>query len=164
MNYTILRAEEKHLSEISDIYNHAITHSTAIFHWHPKTKEEMQVWFEAHTDKFPLFVALSDGVVIAWSALSPSFPGLMGYLYTVENSIYVKPQYQGNGLGNVMLKHLCEEAKNLGYHSILSKIVCENEVSIALHSKNGFAISGTLQEAGYKFNRFLDVTLMQKIL
>lgn len=87
-----------------------------------------------------------------------------GYAKTVEHSITLAPQAHGQGVGARLLDALCDEAKRYGAHSIFAGVSGENPKAVTFHHKQGFHHVATLKEVGFKFNRWMDLVLMQKIL
>ncbi len=154
------------LPAITDIYNHAIIHTTATQELVPKTVQEKEKWFRSHDPaKLPIFVfeSIEHGQVLGWAALSP-FSDHGGYHLCVENDIYLAPSATGQGIGLKLLHRLLVAAKEQGYHIVIARMAEDNAASRALHSKAGFVLSGVLKEAGYKFGRHIDIALMQIIL
>jgi phosphinothricin acetyltransferase len=86
------------------------------------------------------------------------------YSTTVEDSVYVAPGHQGEGVGRSLLTELVSLATAHGFHSMMARIVGGHEASIALHRSVGFEVVGTEREVGRKFGRWLDVVLMQRLL
>lgn len=158
----IEHAKIEDLSDITEIYNWAILNTTATFDTIPKTPFDQCDWFKKHTERFPIFVAKIEGKVVGWCSLSP-WSDRCAYSDTGEISVYVKEDYQGKGIGKCLLKHLDQEAQNLGYHTLLSRIAGESLISIHLHKSLGFHHIGTMKEVGRKFGRFIDVNMMQKL-
>jgi phosphinothricin acetyltransferase len=154
-------AGDADLSAINDIYNHYVLHSTSTYQETPEPLEGRQEWFAAHGESHPITVATLEGVVVGWGSLSP-YHRRSAFRYTVENSVYVRPDRQRHGIGSALLADLIERATALGYHSIIAAIDGEQAPSIALHAKFGFTHAGVLREAGLKFGRWLDVVYMQK--
>ena len=103
------------------------------------------------------------GVVVGFGSLSPYRPR-PAYATTVENSVYVDPAHQGRGIGRRSSPSSCGSPRDHGFHSVIARIVGGHEASIALHAACGFEIVGIEREVGRKFNRWLDVVLMQRML
>ncbi|PZU43082.1 MAG: N-acetyltransferase, partial [Sphingomonas sp.] len=82
----------------------------------------------------------------------------------VEHSVYVREGFSGKGIGKLILSELIEVAKKQKLHTIIGLIDTDNAGSIAFHEKFGFEKAGVLKEAGYKFEKWLDVQLMQLLL
>lgn len=160
----IRKAEPRDLPAIACIYNAAILHSTATFDEHPKTDDDMQVWFQAHCDGYPIVVAsVGEDKVVGWGAISP-FSDRCAYRHTVEVSFYVAEDYRQRGIGRALLTTLVAEATSLGHHSMVARVAAENVASLRLLASARFDLAGTLREVGFKFGRWLDVQLLQRIL
>jgi phosphinothricin acetyltransferase len=82
----------------------------------------------------------------------------------VEDSVYVHRELRGRGLGRLLLGALVDLARDHGFHSVIGRIVGDHDASIALHAAFGFEEVGREREIGRKFNRWLDVVTMQKLL
>ncbi len=158
----IRKAEQKDLPAITDIYNEAIMTTTATFDTTPKTIEEQQVWFAEHGTKNPIMVAEQGGCVIAWGAFS-KWSDRCAYTDTAESSVYVKEHYQGKGIGTQLLTRLLEEGKKQGLHVVIARITEGNTSSLAMHESLGFFPIGVMKEVGVKFDRRLDVHLLEKL-
>ena len=163
---TLIRpAQREDLQAILEIYNDAVLHTTASYDYHPRTLDHRIAWFEDHVaQNYPIFVACNaQHEVVGWSSLS-RFHDRPGYRFTCENSIYIAPPWRGQGIGSQLLTPLIENAQSQGLHSILAVIDASNQASIKLHAKFGFTTVGMFKEVGFKFNRWLDVAYMQKLL
>lgn len=157
------RAKEDDLSQITEIYNQAVLYTTATFHIYPRSVEEQEAWYKIHDERYPLVVAEDSNTIIAWACLSP-YSDREGYQYTVLDSIYVREEFRRQRVGYELLRYLLEEGKNLGYHSVLAFIARENIPSIKLHEKLGFELQGILREVGFKFQKWVDVCIYQRML
>ena len=78
--------------------------------------------------------------------------------------MYVRRDLRGQGLGRLLLGELVDLARDHGFHSVVGRIVGDHDTSIALHAACGFEQVGREREIGRKFNRWLDVVLMQRML
>lgn len=148
---------------IARIYNHYVRTSTATFDTEEKSVEERVEWLAGHTGPYPALVAEKDGVVVAWGTLS-RWGTRRAYERTVEISVYVAPEATAAGVGPRMSEALLAEARRHGHHAVLSQIVHENEPSLKMSSRLGFERVGMLREVGRKFDRWLDVVLMELVL
>ena len=148
---------------INEIYNHYVLHSTCTFQTVPSTAEERQMWFDSHGEKHPVIVAVEQDTVVGWASLSAFHPR-QAYEHSVENSVYLRHDWKGNGLGSLLLKELLVKAKELGHHTVIGLIDASQEASLALHSKFGFKECAHLKEVGFKFGRWLNVIYVQKML
>ena len=152
------------LPQLLDIYNDVILHTTAVYDYEPHTLEMRRQWFETKQQQgFPVFVAEDDGVVVGFSSIGP-FRAWAAYKYTVENSIYVKADCKGKGIGKILLQPLIEASKTLGMHTIVAGIDASNTASINLHKQFGFTEVAYFKQVGYKFDRWLDLVFLQLML
>ena len=101
--------------------------------------------------------------MVGFGSLS-TFRDRPAYATTVEDSVYLLDGYQGRGIGRRVLGELIRLAAAHGFHSIIARIVGDNETSIKLHASCGFEIVGTEREIGRKFGKWLDVVEMQRML
>ncbi|MDI3476863.1 MAG: L-amino acid N-acyltransferase [Thermoanaerobacterium sp.] len=159
----IRKANINDIERINEIYNQAVLNTTATIDTEPRPLEYHKKWFEMHNDRYAVFVALEDDVVVGWASLS-LWSDKYGYRAVAEDSIYVDEAYKGRGIGDRLIKKIIEHAKENEFHTIIARISEGNDVSIHLHEKYGFKIVGTLKELGYKFNRYLDIHILQLIL
>ena len=161
-NIHIRKASENDLPMITEIYNDAIKMTTGTFDTTPKTIEEQRLWFKDHGTKNPIMVAEQDGRIIAWGALS-KWSDRCAYTDTAEVPLYVTEPYQGKHIGTHLLKKLLEEGHKQGLHAIIARITEGNTHSLAMHESLGFFHIGTMKEVGVKFDKRLDVHLLEKL-
>lgn len=155
-------ASEKDLSEILAIYNDAVLHTTATFDTEPRSMESQLEWFRKHKSNHPVLVAEKDGIIIGWASLSP-WSDRCAYDTTVEVSVYLEPNSRGMGIGAELLTTVTLEGSKSNNHTVLSRITSDNLASIRIHEKAGYKTIGIMKEVGFKFGKFLDVTMMQYI-
>ena len=148
---------------IRAIYNWEIENETATFDLVPRSLEDQLEWQNARSGAFCVFVAELDGEVVGFGALSP-YKERPAYRTTVENSVYVRRDLARRGVGRAILGHLLQTAADGGFHSVMARITTLSEASIALHSAMGFELVGIEREVGRKFNKWLDVALMQHLI
>jgi phosphinothricin acetyltransferase len=101
--------------------------------------------------------------VVGFASLSP-YKDRPAYSTTVEDSVYVRRDQQGKGVGRLLLAELVSVATRHGFHAVMARIVGGHEASIRLHAGLGFERVGTEREVGRKFGRWLDVDIMQRLL
>ncbi len=161
--FTIRKARLEDLGAVTEIYNEAVVNTVSTFHLNPREEEHQLNWFYRHGERYPIFVGEEAGIILGWACLSP-FSEREGYRYTVTDSVYVSPSFRCQGVGRNLLTRLCEEAGQLGYHSVVGVIARENTASIKLHERVGFTLRGELKEAGFKFGKWVDICYYQKFL
>lgn len=158
---TIRPATLDDLKAIVGIYNWAVNQTFATIDSEPLDPEEAQAWWEAHGRRSKLLVCVDDTGVIGWGRLLPWKQ--RGY-DVVECLVYVDPVHHGKGIGTALLGELIKEAQGLGYLTIVATVATDNRSGLALFTKLGFTIVGTIQNAAHKFDRWMDITLVQKPL
>src|SRR5207247_2530281 len=129
-------ATESDLAAINEIYNHYVGTSTCTYQEEPETMESRGGWFEHHGQRYPIIVAEVDGLVGGWGSLSP-YHTRSAYRFSVENSVYVRHDMQGQGIGSALLRDLIERARAIGHRTIVADIDSEQRGSITLHVKFG---------------------------
>ncbi len=150
---------------IAAIYAESVSQSTASFEIVPPDETEMARRMAALADKgYPYFVAEREGRIIGYGYAGP-YHLRAGYRSTVEDSIYLAAEAQGQGIGGVLLRRIIDACAAQGYRQMVALIgASDHDASIRLHKAAGFATVGTLKNVGYKHGRWLDVTLMQRAL
>lgn len=112
----------------------------------------------------PWLVAERDGEVLGYAYANP-FRTRPAYRFYLEDSVYLAPQAQGQGIGRLLLAELISRCEALGARQMVAVIGDSNNAgSIGLHRALGFEPVGTMRSAGWKFDRWLDVVLMQRTL
>jgi len=148
---------------IRAIYNVEVLESTVTFDLVPRTPEQQAAWLSARSGAHAVIVAEHDGEVVGFASLSP-YRDRPAYSTTVEDSVYVRRDCQGQGVGKLLLGELLQLATRHGFHAVVARIVGGHDASIALHRALGFEVVGTEREVGRKFGRWLDVEVMQLLL
>ena len=151
------------LPAITALYGREVLTGTATFELDPPSLAEMTDRFETVRARgLPWLVAEIDGVFAGYAYASPFRPR-PAYRYGVEGSIYVEETARGHGVGRALLSALIDRARVQGLRHIIGAISdsATSEASIALHARLGFRSVGTYQQVGWKFDRWLDVHLMQ---
>ena len=145
------------------IYNLEVTESTVTFDLVPRTLEQQQAYLVARSGAHAVLVAEDDRDVVGFASFSP-YRDRPAYSTTVEDSVYVRRDQQGKGVGKLLLGELVAIARSHGFHTIMARIVGGHDASIALHRALGFEFVGTEREVGRKFGHWLDVDVMQLLL
>ncbi len=157
------------LAEVSDaegiraIYNVEVTSATSTFDLVPRTLAEQEAWLEARSGAFSAVVAVDGDEVVGFASLSP-YKERAAYRTTVEDSVYVARDRNGQGIGRALMTHVIEVARSSGFHAVMARIEASGTASRALHAACGFELVGVERQVGRKFNRWLDVAVMQLLL
>jgi L-amino acid N-acyltransferase len=154
-------AQEKDLQDILDIYNDAVLHTTAVYTYQAQTLESREIWFKQKMGEgYPVIVFELDNKVAGFATFGPFRPW-PAYKYSIEHSIYVDNNYRRKGIATSLLKEIISIANEREYKTLIAGIDAANEKSIAMHEKFGFVHSGTIKNAGYKFETWLDLAFYQ---
>ena len=147
------------------IYNYEVEHTTATFDLVPRSLDDQRRWLADRSGAFSAIVAVDDrsGEVLGFSSLSP-YKERAAYRTSVEDSVYVRRDAHGRGIGKALLSHVLDLAADSGFHTVMARIEASGTASRALHASCGFQLVGIEREIGRKFNRWLDVALMQCLL
>jgi phosphinothricin acetyltransferase len=153
------------LPAIQSIYSHHVLHGLASFEEAAPPVDEMRRRFDdVHARRLPYLAADFGGVVVGYGYCAP-YRSRSAYRYSLEDSVYVRPGSEGRGVGSALLQELIGRCEGLGYRSIIAVIGdSANAASINLHASFGFLRVGTLRSAGFKFGRWVDSVLMQRML
>ncbi len=160
----IRKYEPKDTQAILDIINFNIVDSVALYDYNIRDFEQQKSILEEKIAKnFPVITAEVDGVCVGFGMYS-EFRFREAYKFTVEHSVYVSEEFNGKGIGKLLLLELISLAKKQGLHTMIGVIDSENRNSIEFHKKYGFEIVGTIKDSGFKFNRWLHSVFVQLIL
>ncbi len=154
--------------QIREIYNHEVVNTTATFDLVPRSPADQERWISDRTGAFAALVAVDDDepagrTVVGFGSLSP-YKERAAYRTSVEDSVYVRRDRSGQGIGKMIVSELLHVAKLSGFHAVFARISTVGEASLALHRSCGFELVGVEREVGRKFNRWLDVAVMQALL
>jgi L-amino acid N-acyltransferase YncA len=156
----IRAARESDLEAILEIYNHAVVNTSATFDLAPRSREAQAAWFTAHVTPYPSIVWEEGNCVSGWGSISPYAPR-PAYRFSGEVSVYVHQDSRRCGVGEALLRELIGLGAANGLHTLVGLITEENEASCRLAEKTGFHRIGVLEEVGYKFGRWLNVSVYQ---
>jgi L-amino acid N-acyltransferase YncA len=161
----IIACDESFSEPILSILNDAILNSTAIYDYKPRALDSMTTWFAAKRNGgYPVIGAVSDEGELLGFATYGAFRAWPAYKYSVEHSVYVSTPHRGKGIGKQLLKVIIDEATQRDYHVLIGGIDSQNAASIALHKSLGFQHAGTIQQVGFKFQRWLDLDFYELVL
>jgi L-amino acid N-acyltransferase YncA len=158
-------SRETDLPAITVIYTHHVLHGTGTFEIEPPTLVDMTARrADVLSKNLPWLVAVEGDQVLGY-AYCNWFKPRPAYRFSAEDSIYLAPEAQGLGLGRTLLAELAAQAERAGVRKLIAVIGdSANGGSIGVHRALGFQPVGVLKSSGWKFNRWLDVVLMDKAL
>lgn len=147
-----------------EIYGYHIQHGLGPFDIEPLHPEELKRRRKAMLKrKLPHLVADAGGTVVGYAYAAP-FRKRPAYRYTVEHSIYIHRDYQGRGIGRLLLPVLIEACAAAGFRQMIAVVDSANTPSLRLHEACGFTQSGVLRSVGFKFGRWTDSVFMQRAI
>ena len=152
------------LPQILEIYNEVVAHSTAIYTERASRFEERADWHEQRLAQgYPVLVARDESGVLGFASFG-DWRAWPGYAATVEHSIHVRADVRRRGVGRALLSALPDRARALGKHVMLGGIDADNQGSLALHASLGFEPVAHFRQVARKFDRWLDLVFVQKLL
>ena len=165
MSILVRPSVETDLDGIAAIYAHAVAHGTASFELDPPGRAEMARRRAAILDGgYPYLVAERNGAILGY-AYAAAYRTRPAYRSTVEDSVYVAPSVQGQGVGRLLLAALIRECEARDFRLMVAVIGDEeSKGSIGLHRSMGFEPAGILKGIGYKHGRWLATVIMQRVL
>ena len=146
---------------IAGIWNPYIRDTAVTFTTEEKTEAGLAADIAARPGAF--FVAEEDGAVQGFATAFP-FRGGPGYRHTMEHTVQLAPEARGRGMGRALMDRLEEALGERGCHVLVAGVSGENAAGIAFHKAIGFETVGRMPQVGAKFDRWMDLVLMQKIL
>lgn len=155
--------EEKHLEDVRSIYNDYVAHTTVSFDLDAASLDKMRELTLHDDPRFCSFVIMYEGHIIGYMMLSP-FIKKHSCSRTAEITIYLNSQHKARGIGSQALRFLEEQAVEFGFHTLIAVICTENESSMHMFQKQGYTLKGILEQVAYKFDRYLDVAYVSKLL
>ncbi|PLS22266.1 GNAT family N-acetyltransferase [Neptunicoccus cionae] len=149
---------------ICAIWNPIIRDTLITFTTQEKTPEGIAELLETSaSNNWPFLVAVDGAELLGFASYGPFRSG-PGYAYTMEHSINLAPAARGKGTGRKLMTALEDHARAAQIHSLFAGVSAANPAAIRFHSACGFVAVATLPEAGYKFGKWLDLVLLQKLL
>lgn len=158
-------AVEADIPAIQSIYAHHVLTGTGTFDEEPPSAEEMRAKFLKEREHGWCWLVATDATGVLGYAYYTQFRDRSAYRYCVEDSIYVRDDVRGQGVGKALVAALIEHATARGMRQMIAVIGdSENVGSIGVHASLGFHKVGTLRAVGVKFGRWVDVVSMQRPL
>lgn len=150
---------------LTELYNQYILETSITFDLHPYTVQQRQDGWMSHyatSGRYRLLVAEGSDRQLLGYATSSQLRVKAAYDTSVETSVYLKAEAQGQGIGSQLYAALFEAIAHADVHRAYACITLPNEASMALHQKFGFERVGLFREVGRKFERYCDVAWLEK--
>jgi len=158
-------ATKADIPEIQSIYAHHVLTGTGTFEEEPPSVEEMAERFAKVMESGWSWLIAADATGVLGYAYYTQFRDRSAYRYCAEDSVYVREDVRGQGVGKALVARLIEDATTRGMRQMIAVIGdSENTGSIGVHASLGFQIVGTMRAVGVKFGRWVDVVSMQRSL
>lgn len=162
---TIRPAHDTDIGDITAIYAHHVVHGTGTFETNPPTEEDMAARRADVLSKGLPYLVIEDASGVLGFAYCNWFKPRPAYRFSAEDSIYLAPSAAGRGLGRLLLTELMAQAERSGVRKLIAVIGdSANHGSIGVHRSCGFNPVGVLTACGWKFERWLDVVLMERFI
>jgi phosphinothricin acetyltransferase len=153
------------ISAIHAIYAHHVLKGLASFEEQPPAAEELLRRYREVTQRGLPYIVADFGGTVAGYGYCAFYRTRSAYRYALEDSVYVRPDVQGRGVGSALLAELIRQCEALGYRQLIAVIGdSAHAASIGLHAAQGFLRVGTLRSVGFKFGRWVDSVIMQRPL
>lgn len=160
----IRHATSSDSSAIADLWNDMIQNTPNTFTTALKTPQAITMDIATRQAAGFGFFVVCDDIGLAGFATYSQFRNGPGYAHTMEHSIVLDERVHGLGIGRDLMDRLCDHARDGGVHSLWAGVSGENPAGVAFHERVGFQYIATLPQVGYKFGRWMDLVLMQKML
>ncbi len=153
------------IAAVHAIYAHHVLHGLASFEEEPPSVEELRRRYDDIVRRGLPYLVAEFGGVVAGYAYCALYRTRSAYRYALEDSVYVRQDVRGRGVGSALLAELIRRCEALGYRQLIAVIGdSAHAASIGLHAAHGFLRVGTLRSVGFKFGRWVDGIIMQRPL
>lgn len=157
-------AVEGDAEAIAAIYAHHVLHGTASYEFDPPSVRDTLAKLRRIAGAgWPFLVAEAAGELAGY-AYATQLRDRPAYRFACENSIYVRHDRTGRGIGTALLEVLCIGAARAGFRQMIAVVGGAEPASVALHERCGFVVAGRLREVGFKHGRWLDTVYLQRAL
>ncbi len=165
MTILLRDATDADIPAMTAIYAHHVQHGTGTFEENPPEQADVAARMaKVQAAGCAWLVAEEDGRILGYGYFAP-FRERSAYRFTAEDSVYVRDDIRGQGVGKALVAELLTRAEARGFRQMIAVIGdTENVGSIGLHLSLGFRQIGVLKAVGMKFGRWVDVVQMQKAL
>jgi len=150
-------------AQLCDIYNHYVLKTPITFEEQAVSVNEMQQRIEQTLQTLPWLVWDEENSIRGFSYAS-KWKTRCAYRYSVESTVYIRPDASGKGFGSQLYSELLGRLKRQGFHTVIGGIALPNAASVTLHEKFGFEKIAHFRQVGNKFGQWIDVGYWQLIL
>lgn len=164
MSYIMREARIEDIESITNIYNQGIEDRIATLETRLRDTDEMKEWFATRGNKYKVIVIEDcEGMVRGWASINV-FNSRCCYSGVGDISIYVERDMRGKGLGKQILNYLIEVAKKQDFNKLVLSTFESNEIGKKLYKSAGFREVGTYMNQGILDGKFVNITIMEKLL
>jgi L-amino acid N-acyltransferase YncA len=164
MSYIMREARIEDVAAIANIYNQGIEDRIATLETRLRDAEEMKGWLNTRGDRYKVVVIEDyEGIVRGWASINV-FNSRCCYSGVGDLSIYVERNMRGKGLGKQILNYLIEIAKNQNFNKLVLSTFESNDIGKKLYKSAGFREVGTYMNQGILDGKFINITIMEKLL
>jgi len=149
---------------IADIWNPVIRETITTFTSIEKTVPELEKLIAERAGLNHGFYVVQDANTLLGFATYGPFRNGPGYAHTMEHSVFLAPAAKRQGTGKALIETLENHARKAGIHSFIAGLSAENTGAIQFHANLGYAQVANIKQAGFKFDRWHDLVMMQKLL
>lgn len=150
------------LPSIKQIYNHSVKTSIFTLDLEEKDDEAMLKWYQSHTERYPACVAIVNDTIVGFASLS-KWAERKGYFPSCEASIYLSPIEIAQGYGDHLMQWLLDRALAHSFSTVLSFMTSTNKLAKNLVTRHGFRYIGTMEKVGFKHDKYVDISMYQRI-
>lgn len=161
---TIRAATPDDAPAICAIWNPVIRDSEITFNAIEKSDQDIADMIKAKSAAGHAFLLAEEAGQILGFATYGQFRGGVGYARTMEHTVILAPDTRGRGIGRALMTAIEDHARSAGAHAIFAGVSSGNPSGVGFHTALGYAHVATLQQVGWKFGRWYDLHLMQKLL
>ncbi|HBM74442.1 MAG TPA: GNAT family N-acetyltransferase [Clostridiaceae bacterium] len=164
MGYAVRLADLDDMPSVTEIYNQGIEDRIATLETKLRTVEDMNKWFLSRGERYKVVVITDEtNTVLGWASLNV-FNSRCCYSGVADMSIYIEREMRGKGLGKMLLNYLAQTAKENGFHKLVLSTFEYNERGHRLYKSQGFRKVGTYMNQGILDGKFVNITIMEKLL
>jgi L-amino acid N-acyltransferase YncA len=163
--HNLRAAQAADMPHLAAIYGHHVLHGTGTFETTPPSPDDMlKRWADVRDKGLPWLCAERDGRVLGF-AYANWFRPREAFRFCAEDSIYIAPEAIGQGVGRALLNELMQQCEAAGIRKMVAVVGdSANAGSIGLHQAMGFSLAATLPSCGWKFDRWLDIVILERWL